>query len=42
MQDVEEQQVSERAYGAQVRLDVAGDGRPQRLACGTGRPGVSC
>jgi hypothetical protein len=42
VQDIEEQQVSERAYGAQVRLDVAGDGRPQGLACGAGQPSVSC
>jgi hypothetical protein len=35
VQDVEEQQVSQRAQRTQVRLDVAGDGRPQGLACST-------
>jgi hypothetical protein len=35
VQNVEEQQVSKRAEGAQVRLDVAGDGGPQGLACMT-------
>jgi hypothetical protein len=34
VQDVEEQQVSQCAESAQVRLDVARDGGPQGLACG--------
>ncbi len=34
VQDVEEQQVSQCAESAQVRLDVACDGSPQGLACG--------
>jgi hypothetical protein len=39
VQHVEERQVSECAEGAQVWLDVAGDGGPQGLACGTSTHG---